>query len=173
MSGSPQARPTIIGCGRSLDFEGPAEIVEHVMSRRALLRRRVAVLICLAPVALVAISLGIGLCGSQSRFSGIGWMGVGAGIGVINQWFTYGRPLLHLAGGRERGAYGHSSGIPMVGTLMTVMAATFGFGALWTAALGLFVLAIDTGGSPWFLVATWNDESLWDPATTRRSHRDS
>ena len=143
------------------------------MTRRALLRRGVAVIICLAPVALVAISLGIGLSGSHGRFAGIGFMGVAAGIGLMNQWFSYGRPLLHLVRGRDMGTYRHSSGLPMVGTLLTVLAALVGFGALWTAALGLFVLAIDTGGSPWFLAATWNDESLWDPTTTQPTGRDS
>jgi len=32
------------------------------------------------------------------------------------------------------------------------------------AAVALLVLTIDTGGLPWFLVSTWHDESLWNPA---------
>jgi hypothetical protein len=37
-----------------------------------------------------------------------------------------------------------------------------GFGALSAVALGLAATLVDTGGSPWFLVATWRDQSLWD-----------
>ena len=53
------------------------------------------------------------------------------------------------------------SGFPLVSSICVVYATFNGFGSIGTALLGLAVIAIDTGGSPWFLVATWRDSSLW------------
>jgi hypothetical protein len=54
------------------------------------------------------------------------------------------------------------SGIPLIGTLLVVFGGIIDFGDGRTAVLGLGVLALDTGGSLWFLIATWREHSLWD-----------
>jgi hypothetical protein len=38
----------------------------------------------------------------------------------------------------------------------------FAFGDWRMATIGLIALALDTGGLPWALIATWRDESFWD-----------
>jgi hypothetical protein len=59
--------------------------------------------------------------------------------------------------------YHFVSCIPLFGTLLIV---TFGgflaFSDWRVAVVGLVALTLDTGGSPWFLIATWKDRSLWD-----------
>jgi hypothetical protein len=57
------------------------------------------------------------------------------------------------------------SGLPLVGTLLVVLGGIAGFGDWRVGVIGLVVLALDTGGSPWFLVATWRDSGLWDEPT--------
>lgn len=54
------------------------------------------------------------------------------------------------------------SGVPILGTILACAAGVWGFGSVGTAGIGLFVMAIDTGGSVWFLLSTWKDTSLWD-----------
>ena len=56
----------------------------------------------------------------------------------------------------------HVSGVPVIGSVLVVIATMIGFGSALCAALGLLAVALDTGGSVWFLIATWNDSSLWD-----------
>jgi hypothetical protein len=58
--------------------------------------------------------------------------------------------------------YRHTSGLPLVGTGLVVIGGLVGLGDWVAAVLGLIALAIDTGGSVWFLVATWRDASFWD-----------
>jgi hypothetical protein len=54
------------------------------------------------------------------------------------------------------------SGIPIVGTLLVVMGTVSGFGGVVSAVVGISVMLLDTGGSCWFLLATWKDASFWD-----------
>ena len=37
-----------------------------------------------------------------------------------------------------------------------------GFGSSLIAGIAIFILAIDSAGLPWFVGATWSDQSLWD-----------
>ena len=131
------------------------------MERRAQVRRGVGAAVCLAPALLMAVSLGYGLANPHEAWTGTTLAGIGAGVGLLNLWLSYGRPWLHLARGRDLGTYRHASGLPLLGTLLSLCACLASFGSVPTAALGLFALAIDTGGTPWFLAATWNDESFW------------
>lgn len=54
------------------------------------------------------------------------------------------------------------SGFPVIGTLLVTVGGLIGFGDWRAATLGLVASAFDTGGLPWFLIATWRDRSLWD-----------
>jgi hypothetical protein len=49
-----------------------------------------------------------------------------------------------------------------LGTLLATAGGAVGFADWRSAAIGLVTLTIDLGGLPWFLIATWKDESLWD-----------
>lgn len=142
-------------------------------SRRAIIRRGIGAVVLLSPVALLVVSLGSGIRHPRERFAGVVPVGIAVAIGLYNLWLSYGRPWMHRRRGGDGQSYRHVSGLPVIGTLLVVLAALAGFGAVGTAALGLFVLAIDTGGSPWFLAATWKDEGFWDPAREPRSERDA
>jgi hypothetical protein len=58
--------------------------------------------------------------------------------------------------------YRHVSGFPMIGTVLLSLGAVFSFGAIGSALIGLVAFALDTGGSVWFVTATWRDRSFWD-----------
>lgn len=60
------------------------------------------------------------------------------------------------------------SGVPLIGTVLVVVGGILGFGSLPCAVLGLVAYALDTGGLPWFVIATWRDDGLW---TSTRSDR--
>lgn len=58
--------------------------------------------------------------------------------------------------------YEFVSGIPMIGTLLVLLGLAIEFRALVPTALAAVATMLDTGGSPWFLLATWRDRSFWD-----------
>ena len=83
-------------------------------------------------------------------------------LAALNFYLSFIRPpVFRLLHGSMDG-FRHVSGIPMIGTLLVVLGGVFGFGAVGTALLGLACIGFDTGGSVWFLIATWRDGSLWD-----------
>jgi hypothetical protein len=61
--------------------------------------------------------------------------------------------------------YRFISGGPLVGTCLVAFAGVAAFGDWRAAGIGLIALAIDTGGTPWLLLATWRDTGLWEEAT--------
>ena len=132
------------------------------MDGRARIRRGVGTALCLGPALLMAVSFGYGLWNPQAARTGVmivAW--VSAGIALLNFWLSHVRGWLHVARGRDPGSYRHASGLPLIGAILALCACVASFGSVPTAALGLVALALDTGGPPWFLAATWNDESLW------------
>ncbi len=88
-------------------------------------------------------------------------------IGALNFYLSGLRRLLHHWTRRAE-PYRHVSGFPLIGTLVVVLGGVIGFGSILCAALGLLAVALDTGGSVWFLIATWRDLSVWDRA--ERTH---
>jgi hypothetical protein len=126
-------------------------------------RRSLGVAICLAPLALLAASL---VCGMM-RPTGVSSVGLGlvlfAGlIAALNLHLSSLRPLLYRWRHGSMDHYRNVSGLPAVGTFGVLAGALLGFGNVATALAGLAVFLADTGGSFWFLVATWQDTSLWD-----------
>ena len=80
----------------------------------------------------------------------------------LNFYLSFIRPrIFRLLHGSMDG-FRHVSGIPIIGTVLVVLGALFGFGAVGSALLGLACIGFDTGGSVWFLICTWRDSSLWD-----------
>ena len=83
-------------------------------------------------------------------------------LAALNFYLSFIRPLVFRRLHGSMTGFRHVSGIPMVGTVLAVFGALFGFGAAGSALLGLACIGIDTGGSVWFLVCTWRDRSFWD-----------
>jgi hypothetical protein len=65
--------------------------------------------------------------------------------------------------------YRHVSGLPAVGSFLAALGAVLAFGSIVAAVVGLAAVAVDTGGSVWFLISTWRDALLWDAPPSRRS----
>jgi hypothetical protein len=125
-------------------------------------RRLIGVLICLAPGILLLASLGLGLLKQGSRTTGLGWMCVALMFGLCNSYLPFIRPRLFRWRNGSLEQYRHASAIPVFGTILVLVGGLLGFGAVVTACAGLAAILLDTGGSFWFLLATWNDLSLWD-----------
>lgn len=100
--------------------------------------------------------------GHQHHLAGLTLMIFALTIGALNFYLSFVRGLLHHRATGAPDRYRHVSGLPMVGTLLVVAGGLIGFGSAICAALGLLAVGIDTGGSVWFLLATWKDAPLWD-----------
>jgi hypothetical protein len=131
--------------------------------RQNYLRRLVGLVICLSPVGLLVVSLVAGL--EPVEESSSVWVRVVRiavvclPLSILNFYLALIRPRLYA----ERVGYRNISGIPLFGTLLVlVFCGWLAFGDWRVAVVGLVALALDTGGLPWFLIATWRDQSLWD-----------
>lgn len=124
--------------------------------------RLAGVIICLAPVALTLASL-LGRPARSSRLVLLP-LAFAAGIGLLNFHLSFVRPWMFK---RRHGSfenYQFVSGLPAIGTVVVVLTVIASFGVRLVAFAGLAILAIDTGGLPWFLLSTWRDRGLWDGA---------
>jgi hypothetical protein len=83
-------------------------------------------------------------------------------VGLVNLYLSFVRPVLFCWRHGSLEQYRFVSGIPGVGTILVVVGGLLGFGSVATASVGLAAILLDTGGSIWFLLATWNDSSFWD-----------
>ncbi len=132
------------------------------------LKRLIGVVICFAPVAVAFGSLGYSLGHPEIprlRLSLIG--GLAAFVTLFNFNASFIRPLLYRLRHGSMDGFRFVSSAPMLGTLLILVESILGFGSFYTAILALAAYGLDTGGLPWFLVATWKDEGLW--GTTRGS----
>lgn len=127
-----------------------------------LFRRGMGIAVCFAPAFLLIASIVSWARRQGGGSASLGFAVVGLLFGVLNSYLSVVRPWLYQ---RRRGSmecYQFISGLPLLGTLFVAVAGVLGFGELPTALVGLVALVLDTGGLPWFLVATWHDGSLWD-----------
>jgi hypothetical protein len=126
-------------------------------------RRILGLALGTAPLWLMFASMGFGLAvPERPLFAGAGFMAAAMVCAVLNFNLSFVRPRLHFSRHGDMGNYRHVSGFPGIGTALALLGTLFGFGAIGTAVLGLAVMALDTGGSLWFLVSTWRDRSFWD-----------
>lgn len=126
-------------------------------------RRTIGILLCFAPVVFVAVSLVVGLATENwGGYSGLLVGGGGLILAYVNFDLSYSRPRRYFRRQGSMIGYHHVSGLPLIGEVVTMIASIVAFGEIPTAAIGLVALALDTGGSPWFLIATWKDRSFWD-----------
>jgi len=83
-------------------------------------------------------------------------------IAICNFYLSFARPFFRkFRYGSLKNMQG-ASALPGIGTVLVVVGGVVGFGASSAALLGLVALVCDTGGSLWFLAATWRDTSFWD-----------
>lgn len=126
-------------------------------------RRSLGLALCLSPVALPLVSLILGLTAlDEAAFAGVGFALPALAIGLLNLYLSVARPVRHRRTQDPAASDSQISGMPLIGTVLVLLAAIVGFGAVGTAALCLLAMLLDTGGSAWLLIATWHDDSLWD-----------
>mgnify|MGYP001812150322 CR=1 FL=1 len=112
---------------------------------------------------LLIASIVAGINGMQVGLVGGMAVMIAAGlIALLNFYLSFVRGHLYLKRHGSRDGYRHISGVPLIGTVLVLIGAALGFGDVPTAVLGLIVMSVDTGGSVWFLIATWRDASFWD-----------
>jgi hypothetical protein len=130
--------------------------------KRNLRRRAVGVICWFSPVFFLLVSLVVGLLNAQDN-----WLRIDRVIAIallclplpfLNFYLSLIRPWLF----ESKVGYRNVSGIPLLGTFLVILAGAFAFGDWRVALIGLLALAIDTGGLPWVLIATWRDTSFWD-----------
>ena len=126
------------------------------------IRRVIGVSICLSPVVLLGASIAASFGANRAPFSAVAIAVMALAIGALNFYLSFIRiRWIHRRRGSLDGV-ASVSGFPMVGTLLALASGVLGFGSIGTAGIALIAVMIDTGGAPWFLVATWRDKSLWD-----------
>ena len=128
-------------------------------------RRTIGATLCLLPVVLPVASIISALTGNNhSLFSPnlFSWVFIVGGL-FFAMFDFYLRPWWFIyRHGCRAAKYPGVSGFPLVSSICVVYAIfNNGFGFIGTALLCLAVVAIDTGGPPWLLYATWRDPSFW------------
>ncbi len=116
-----------------------------------------------SPLLLLLASLIAGIIRSQhSSFAAVGFMIGAATFAILNFHLSFIRPRLYFFRHGSMDGYRFVSGLPIVGTVLAILGAFFGFGAIGSAIIGIVAFALDTGGAGWFVIATWRDHSFWD-----------
>ena len=126
-------------------------------------RRCIGAAAALFPVLLLIASIIAGINGLHVGLAGGMAVMIAAGlIAMLNFYLSLVRGHLYVKRHGSRDGYRHVSGFPLIGTVLVVIGVALGFGDIPIAVLGLVVMSFDTGGSVWFLIATWRDASFWD-----------
>ena len=124
-------------------------------------KRTVGVLVCVAILALpIASGVKAILDQNQHRPFGLAFLAGAALLGALN-WSLSIRPALYRRAHGTLDGFKYISGFPALGTVLVVVGSLLGFGSLACAVLGLLALVLDKGGIPWFVAATWRDDSFW------------
>lgn len=127
------------------------------------LRRTFGALLCLSPLGIASVSLGWGMVHLHTAHLfvigvSLGLMTLAVLVSAMNFYLSFIRPARF----QHKPDYHFVSGIPMVGSLLVTAGSLIGFGSVIQAMVGIVALLIDTGGSVWFLIATWRDTGFWD-----------
>lgn len=126
-------------------------------------RRTLGALLCFLPAFVPLASLVTGLLRHQTNhFTAIGFVFAAAFFAATNLYWCVVRPLLFRRRHGPDAEYRGPSPVPMFGDILVILSSAFGFGAIGTAGCALLVVALNPGGMPWFMFATWRDSSLWD-----------
>jgi hypothetical protein len=118
-----------------------------------------AVVLLAAPVLLALASLL-----AVDRPAGpraVGCLTAAAVFAIINVSLSVVRPCLYRWRTGSYAGMRHVSGIPMLGSLFVTFALVLGFGNNGVALTSLVILAVDTAGAFWALVAILRDGTVW------------
>jgi hypothetical protein len=121
-------------------------------------RRAIGLVVCLAPVLLLAASLAHAVSHDERRLVGAIVLIFASLIAALNFYLSFVRGWLHVRAKGSPEGYRHISGFPFVGTLLVIVGTALGFGSLLCVGLGVFSMGFDTGGPIWFLIATWKHD---------------
>ena len=126
------------------------------------MRRFLGAIVCFGPVALSTISLFV----PPGKLSIVVLVMLlpALWLAVVNSQLAFVRPWRHKRRFGDFAGYRHVSVIPVIGNVLVALAILQAMGSRSVAIVGLILLALDPGGLPWFLVFTWRDRSLWNPA---------
>jgi hypothetical protein len=131
--------------------------------RRNWIRRALGAVVCASPVVYAIVGACWPADVSVMRFV-VAFALVLASclVAGLNFYLAFLRFRLWMWRHKTQEGYRFVSALPIVGTLLQVAGCTVGFGSLLVGLLGLAAALLDTGGLPWFAVATWKDSSFWD-----------
>jgi len=130
---------------------------------RAWAFRIIVAAICLAIPALLLCSCVVGaIWHPYPWFTGAYWFAPAALIAGLNFYLSFVRPRLYRRTHRSMKGYRWVSGVPVIGDVFLAVGAVLTMGAAGSAALGLVITGLNTGGLPWFLAAVWRDKAMWD-----------
>lgn len=126
-------------------------------------RRAFGIVLGFSPLLLLLASLMAETAPSQrSNLAATGLMIVAMAIALLNFHLSFIRPRLYLSRHGSMDGFRFISIFPIIGTVLTVFGALFGFGVASSALIGIAAFVLDTGGSGWIVVQTWRHQSLWD-----------
>ena len=135
-------------------------VAESTDNRRNYPRRVLGAVLCLSPLLLLIASA---VLHNRPHSAAAMWLLVpAAAFALLNFHLSVSRPLLYRLCHGSLDDFRFVSVFPIIGTVFAIIGGIVGFGALSAALIGIGAILVDTGGSFWFLVATWRDTSLWD-----------
>lgn len=136
-------------------------------------RRALAVVVCLAVPVLFVVSFVVGVLGPSGGWFDGGWpLLISGPVVALNLHCSFVRSIVYRRRVGSLDGYRHVSGIPMIGWIGLILALLAGWGAPGTAAVGLVLCFLDTGGLFWFLVAVWRDPTFFAGRSAVERHRE-
>ncbi|MBN2446756.1 MAG: hypothetical protein JXO22_08520 [Phycisphaerae bacterium] len=83
-------------------------------------------------------------------------LALGGFLCLLNFYLSALRYPIHVLRGGTRESYRYVSGIPLFASLIVAISLPWGWGIMWWRAVGLILIAIDTGGLHMFIaIMTW------------------
>jgi hypothetical protein len=131
--------------------------------RRNHARRSLGVLFACVPFFLLILStMSASSYGTWGKIVGVVFVSAALFVAALNLHLNVVRPWLYQRAHGSMEGFKNVSHLPLFGLLLVLLGGFFGRGSLPCAVLGVVALILDTGGIPWFVVATWRDSSFWD-----------
>jgi hypothetical protein len=131
--------------------------------RSHLVRRALGLGLCSLPVLLaVACALWSREVSATQKAAGLVLVAAAALVAGLNLYLAYLRPWRYRRRYGSRTGYRFVSGLPLLGTLLTVGGCLVAFGSAPVGLIGVLAALADPDGLPWFPVRTWRDAALWD-----------
>jgi hypothetical protein len=135
---------------------------ENQTQKTNYIQRVIGIILCLLPLLIALIALAFGTKGKLPTIFGLVFLVLGLLVVVNNFYCSFIRWPLYYLIHRSKEGYRNVSGLPLFGEILITIGVVYDFGSIYSAALGIIAAFLNTGGSLWFLIATWRDKSLWD-----------